>query len=315
MGLAFLAAYLIHPYTAIILVAILGMQPVLELLLGAELRLEQHRASALALAVPLLAIAVLIHWQNQDPVYRASAASIFGPQNLSVFWYPVTLGLVGIAAVRGVVVWFGQGRPYRFAMVSWVVAVVLLHSSPILNGYKFVFWLHLPVCILAAPVVSDTAERLRSSNVRGRAIGVVALVVLGGQALILPIYSTRSVLTQHAIPVEYALVTRVLSTKPAGNVMAPPDLGNILPAFTPHHVWVGHWFLTPNYAEKANLYVSFCQNAGQIEAFEKVLEQQKIRYLVIPASRANPIDARLGARIKERQAIGRLWLLTLDAKR
>ena len=114
------------------------------------------------------------------------------------------------------------------------------------------------------------------------------------------------------MPVEYIWLTGILSHKPAGNVLAPPDLGNILPAFTPDRVWVGHWFLTPDYAERSKLYTSLSRNPEQIEALENLLRQQQIRYLVLPTSRAKPIEAHLASGIAEREMFGRLVLLTLN---
>ena len=70
--------------------------------------------------------------------------------------------------------------------------------------------------------------------------------------------------------------------------------------------------MTPNYTERSELYASLSKNPEQIEALQSLLKQQQIRYLVLPASRADLIEARLGPSIAEGQTFGGLVLLTVN---
>ena len=164
----FLGTYLIHPYPAIFVLTLALTVPVTEWMLRPPIRIQKHVSVLAALTIPGLLLLLLSSWQAQDQVYRQSASGIFGPQAVSIFWYPLTLGLLLLGAIRGGRIWAAELRPYFPALLAWIGAVVLLHTSPLLNGYKFVFLLHLPVCILATPAVVQLAVVLwRGRNGRG----------------------------------------------------------------------------------------------------------------------------------------------------
>lgn len=311
IGTGFFVTYLIHPYTAIFIIALLVFSPLVEFVLEGETSVRKHRAIAASVFLPGLILVALGYWQSQDSIYRLSASGIFGPQSLSVFWYPITLGLVGLAALRGIKVLFEEHRPYRLALVSWIVTVIFLHTSPILNGYKFAFLLHLPLCVLAAPVICALIQsRLLVKNRVGIACWLV-MIGMFGQVLLVTVTSMADARTGQVIPMDYAKITAVLSNKPAGHVLAPPELGNILPAFTPHRVWVGHWFLTPNFGEKAKFYYALFQQPQASSLLVTLVEQQRIRYLVVPSSHLDSVDTQFGFRVTQRQVFEKWALLTI----
>lgn len=309
---AFAVTYLIHPYTAIFLLAYAAVNPVVELTLQGRISFARYGRIGLALLPPLLGILALSFWQSKDSVYRMSASGIFGPQNVSVFWYPITLGVVGVAAIRGIKLWFEEAHPYRISIISWLVAVVLLHTSPLINGYKFVFLMHMPICILAAPVFARVSRLAWNASPVCKAASCLFFLAAFGQALVLPVISISAARKGHVIPREYERVTAALAAKPAGNVLAPPDLGNILPAFTPQRVWVGQWFLTPNYEEKARFYYSLFQKQEALALLPQLCAQQHIRYLVVPAAQKQAIESQLPGKSVETEIIGNLALLTLE---
>ena len=129
--------------------------------------------------------------------------------------------------------------------------------------------------------------------------------------LTLPCLSTRAAIAADAVPEDYVKLTIALASLPPGNVLSPPDLGNIFPAYTAHHVWVGQWFLTPGYADKANLYTAIAQGAGNLESLQQVIQSQRIRYLILPLARAQSLEAPLAARVEAARPFGNFALITL----
>ncbi|MFO1498712.1 MAG: hypothetical protein U1G07_10015 [Verrucomicrobiota bacterium] len=305
-----LTTYLIHPYSAIFVLIVAIVIPAVELLLGAPFVPKKHASVALALCLPLAAIIPLAVWQSQEPIYRQSAATILGPQAAAVFWYPLTFGILGLAALRGAHDAFANQQPFRYALTSWIVAAVWLHTSPLINGYKFLLYLHPALCILAAPVIRRTTQQLPRHGPALKCLATLAAFALFGQGLLLPLQSIREAQAANATPTEYIDITATLAQLPPGNVLAPPDLGNILPAYTPHRVWVGHWFLTPNYEAKAQLYMSLARGEGSPDALLNLLAEQRIRYLVLPLSRARELSA-LKTKVVNAHVFGKLALLTL----
>ena len=310
-AVALFLTYWIHPYTAIGIVAIVLVLPLLEI---AVERTNWQRVAVLAviLAPTLALIALIGRWQSADLVYRASSNNVFGEQEVPIFWYPLTLGAVGFMALRGAKEWAAQMHPWRFALLAWVLAIALLHSSPLINGYKFVFLLHLPLCIVAAgPVRKVFAEwRSRQPIYRWRALGLGFCLFIS--APLVTWESLREVVHYNAVPTDYMRMVETMSKLPGANALVPPRLGNILPAFTAHRVWAGQWFLTPRDSERRQAYERLTSEPRHFAEFERLLADQRINYLVVPAERSDWLVHQLGAKVKERVSGGSLTLLILQ---
>ncbi len=300
-----------HPYSAIVVLAVAAARPALAWLLDLP-----HGAAgvpiALAGLLPALAVAVALSvWQNADAVYRATATGVLGPQALAVFWYPVTLGVAGIFAVRGWRMWLAESNPCALPMAAWTLAIVFLHTSTILNGYHFVFHLYPPICLAAAPAIVHAWDARR-----GRPAALAGAAVVGLLLAQAPLLLTRKCLAEietHRINRASARVLDLLATLPAGNVLAPADLGNFIPAYGPHRVYAGHWFLTPEYAQRAN--EAMAAATGRIGAAEMVglVDGQRIRYLVAATQVAPALATSLGSRVERQVELGDLTVLDIGA--
>jgi predicted membrane chloride channel (bestrophin family) len=86
----------------------------------------------------------------------------------------------------------------------------------------------------------------------------------------------------------------------------------VLPAFSAHRVWVGHWFLTPDFFEREAQLRRLLNDPRLEPQLEHLLEQQEIRYLVTHAARASALARRLGDRVARRRRVGGLELLILE---
>ena len=310
-GLAFALLFFVHPYTALGVAVIAVLCPVLELLARERPDWRRQLTNALVLGAAGLVVGGISLWQLQDPVYRRSTGGVFGAQSLSALWYPLTLGLLGVMAVVGARRWARDRHPTRAAVFGWIAGIAVLHWPPVLNGYKFVFLLPLPVCILAAPVAREWLGGLRGPGWRPRALALVAGVALFGGAALQTLDALRSTRRVSAVPADAMELVEALSAEPAGNALVPSGLGNILPAFTPHRVWVGHWFLTPDFFVREQLYQRFTTNRGAGDQLRAVLREERIRYLVVPAGRADFVVKQLGREVGEGRTYGELELLDL----
>ncbi|HOD08890.1 MAG TPA: hypothetical protein PKG98_12475 [Myxococcota bacterium] len=236
----------------------------------------------LKLFAPGLVIAGLVSlWQSADPVFKASAGGFFGTQAPSMFWMPLTLGVPGVLAVRG---WMTGGPERgRDLVAGWTVAAVLMAVSTMINGYHFVYLIHIPVCIAAAPVVARVISRSRAAL-------IVLCVLLFASTAFSTFQAGRDVGGLSEVPVDAMAIVRDLADEQPGNVLAPPELGNIIPAFGPHKVWVGQWFMTPGYQDRAAKYRAWF---GSVDGPSKyraeimaTLASGHIRWLVVPTALA-----------------------------
>jgi hypothetical protein len=140
---------------------------------------------------------------------------------------------------------------------------------------------------------------------------LLAGVALFGGAGLQTLAAVRSTRTVGSVPSDLMGMVRILESEPAGNALVPAGLGNVLPAFTPHRVWVGHPFLTPDYFAREELFDRLTSDPAYAERLRATLRKQRIRYLVVPAERADALVERLGPDVAQRRRHGRLELLVL----
>jgi hypothetical protein len=201
----------------------MGALPVVEGIFERRVRWRRHLSTAAVVAPTLVAAAAVGYWQMQDAIYRASSGAFFGSQQLSVFWYPLTLGAVAVLALRGAQQWARVAHPYRFSLLAWIGAVIVLHTSSLINGYHFVFHLHLPLCILAAPALREMIESLGSAGFARRARAATLLLALLPSFLLVTRESIVEVTERNLAPRDYFAVVRTLAARPAGNALVPLD--------------------------------------------------------------------------------------------
>jgi hypothetical protein len=302
--------FFVHPYSALACGVIATLHPVAQWLLGMRPEGRRVAEDAAALGSAALVVGSISLWQLQDGVYRQGAGGVLGDQNLSALWYPLTLGVLGALALQGARHWRAVSHPARAAVFAWIVAVAALHWLPFLNGYKFVYLLPLPRCILAAPALRVLLGR--ATGWGGRALAVAGVVALSAGSVLQTYDAVRSVREVSAAPVELVEMVEHLAEQPTGNALVPSGLGNVLPAFSAHRVWVGHWFLTPDFFEREAQLRRLLNDPRLEPQLEHLLEQQEIRYLVTHAARASALARRLGDRVARRRRVGGLELLILE---
>ena len=292
-AVALVLLYGIHAYSVMVVVAVWLCTLLTEWLVYDQIHLRKHAALGAALLAALIPCAGLAWWQMQDPVYRSSSSGILGEQAASVFWYPLTLGVVGILALRGGRRWAAARHPYRGSLLAWIGAVVLLHSSPVLNGYHFVFHLHIPVSIVAASGLVATLDAYAPRS-QHRLWTMLLVALLFPSCLLVTAESVKDIARRNLVPAAYVEATDVLASLPSGNALVPPLLGNMLPAYTSHRVWVGHWWLTPDAPRRTADYESMATDSRQLARLRQVLADQSIRYAVLSPESKCPPDARAG---------------------
>jgi hypothetical protein len=285
-GGSLLLLWFTHPYSAIAAVAIAGVAAAGEWLIAG--RFERRRAARIALAVlPPLALASLVTlWQLADPVYARTSGGVLGDQDLGVFWYPVAFGLVGVLAVVGWALWIHERHPWRFALGGWIVAIALLHTSPLLNGYHFVPYAFLPLAILAARPVERIFERGRGGAPPARAWAMAAAVLLFANPAWL-VMSAAYEVREYQVPQDVHAALVALGAMPPGNVLADTRLGNLVPAFGSHRVYVGQWFMTPDYQARSDR-VRRAFQPDSLRLLRELVAQERIDYLLAPTTVAFP---------------------------
>ncbi|MCS6885428.1 MAG: hypothetical protein RMM17_02015 [Acidobacteriota bacterium] len=308
--LSYLLLHLSHPYTAMALLAILTAIPTLALILNLNFCYRRYLITTLPVIFGLAVCVGISLWQTRDAVYKATASGVFGNSSLSVFFYPLTLGGLGIAALRGWRYWITGNHPWALPIGAWILVVILLHTSPIFNGYHFVPYLHIPVCLVATEPFVSWMDWIRARVKVMRGLVMIAYLAIFFFSPIATTYqSVLAVYRANARPLETFQVLEWLSQKPAGHVFCSGSFGLLVPVYTAHRVVVGHWFLSPDYRAKDESYYRLL--AAENTELAEVLARDRIDYLVIPTAATEKIEKMLDGRMQERAAFGSTTVLRL----
>jgi hypothetical protein len=139
------------------------------------------------------------------------------------------------------------------------------------------------------------------------AVALVSVALFSSPAFV-TVNSIRTATEKNCMPADYARIVKTLALRQAGNALVPPDLGNVIPAFTPDRVWVGQWFLTPEYTRKVAAYRDLVGNPKLFVLLEALIREQHIRYFVAPKDKADQLSELLGKRVQEQLPHGN-WVL------
>ena len=276
------ATYLVHPYSGLFVLALAISLPAGRWILGGPGPCQPYLLRAgTALAAALGLIGALALWQNQDPVFRLTAGRVLGDHQLSVFWYPVALGGLGLLAARGGRHWFQSTAPHGLAVGIWIATVILMHASPLFNGYHFVFLLHLPVCLLAVPALDEVLQRRDSPRWLDQVTAALLLALVFQSAVSVTWRSAKRAL-DHQLPETAMAAIERLGREPPGRVYTSPYLGTIIPAYTSHRVYVGHWFLTPDQPAKQRYFLDLLDGRVGPQELVALVQRGALDYALLP---------------------------------
>ncbi len=282
-GLGLVATYLVHPYSGVVVIAVAGSLFVARWVVlpsgGSRAPLLRF---GVALAAGLAVVGAIALWQNQDPVFRLTAGRVLGDHQLSVFWYPVSLGAVGLLAVLGWRRWVQTRDPHRLEVAVWTFTVIWLHASPLLNGFHFVFHLHLPLCLVAATVLDEWLERFEEAPWRVQ-VGIALVLAAAFQSAAAVTWRSARLALTYQLPDDAMGLMDRLRREPPGRIYTSPFLGTLLPAYTDHRVYVGHWFLTPGHAAKQKEFLDVIERRTGPEGLVELLKREPIDYVLLPS--------------------------------
>jgi len=254
--------WLSHHHTGMVAYLTFGLLP-LAPAVTALCRLESipwdKVRSRLGLALPSLlsfaAVAAYLLWAGKDPVFAANAAAssqwkvFFTP-----WWYPITYGLLLPFAWFGIRSMARERSAAGDVCLSWLVAAVFLSINPIAGGAKYQFLVFPPLVLLAArglSVVRDSspaaARRMRDPLIAG--LVVVGLFSNAPVSLVLRKIAAFDEANAYSSAADLAAM-RWLEGQPQGVVLSFPSTGALVPWRTGHKAYIGHWFMTINYATK-----------------------------------------------------------------
>lgn len=306
--------FLVHPYSGLGVLAVsLGVVAVRACLPRGSSETPRDLAGPLSgLALAVLAIGGISWWQNQDAVFHATARGFFGERGRSPLWYPLTVGALGLLAAWGAGLRWRQRTPGTRELLAWTGVAALLHSSPWTNGYHFVFLLHLPLCLLAAPALESALSGFDDEATSlPRQLAVAAALALTFQSALAVTWRTTRLALAYSIPAPVMAAVQSLAREPAARVYTSPHIGTILPAYTAHRVVVGHWFLTPEHSVRQKQYTDLMAGRVPPAEFLAELRRDEVGFVLLPPGAPSGVAEALAAASRRVDALGNYGLFHL----
>ncbi len=288
--------YLVHAYDAAVAVGLLllvPLQPLLVRLDGrAALRLLVPVGLVLLGAIPIVALAV---WQAGDPLFAQVAAAGHSGLFVSPAMWILGFGGLLLAAAYGMRR-LAETGPRAQLLFGWFAACALLSFSPLFEGRHFLYFVSLPLGILAVDGLGWLRTRFDARGLSRKlrlAVLVVLVLVFGNsfvrttaRAFTHPHRDDRMYITWHE-----RRIAQALTQLPPGGVLASRRTCNWLPHLTGHRCAMGHWFMTPDMAPKVAAFARLADPRTPPAERDAILMRFGARYLFW-----GPREARLGPR-------------------
>lgn len=293
-----------HPYTGLVVFLVYGLDTAAVLYRqGERLRFLQSRAG---LIVGGCLCGLITLWQLGDPVYRKCSGGILGVKDVSVFWYPIVLGTPLVFAAMGWKAALVEPKPWFRPLAIWTLVVIVLHSSPVLNGFHYAMFLPLPIGIAAAEPFHRFLK-ISPTDFRQRAGQLLVISLTFCMPLILTLQSILVTPLENMVDPDTVQVIRWFQQQPQGNIFGPLEVCSLIPAYSTHRVYVGHWFLTPDYFVRRKQSRDFLRdpkkNPEEIASF---LARNQIHYVIVEATDVDRFLAAVSPDWKIRARIGEM---------
>jgi hypothetical protein len=182
---------------------------------------------------------------------------------------------------------------FRFSLLlGWMLAGMILGHLPFLSAYKFLFLLHVPLCICATEALVRWGPRWRWWLL----MPVVPVLSLTNFRVVIDSLGEVAEPSKlfYMPRAEYNTL-RALAEFPPGNVLASPVTGAFVPWLSRKPVYVGQWFLTIDPEVKWQRVKKFFDPETSTSWRREFLVEHQIRYLIYgPAEKKlGPLDATL----------------------
>jgi hypothetical protein len=198
---------------------------------------------------------------------------------------------LGLAAVGA---WHGLRRkaPLDRFLLAWLLASALLLYAPWSFQRRFTHGLSIPVGILA---IQGMSHLIPPTQGRRHALALAGLAALALPTNLLVLAATTAGLATRSsmifIAEEEARALQWLDTHAAPNalVLASPELGLLIPAYTARRVIYGHPFETVHAGAEEAAVTQFYADPGSTQAAAAFLEARHVDFVIF-----GPREARLG---------------------
>ena len=279
---------LIHPYDVVILLSV----PFVFLLLRKSEKKDWF--SLVILSLTLLPSSFYTFFVSQsDPVYKAWTRVFLSSP--SFFQFFLLYGFLGILAILQVVSYFRQQEKKKLAfLVGWFLLLPLLLKLPVFFQRRLIEGAHIPISILASFFLFKILKKFKRPDV----LFLLSIAFLSPHNIYF-LKSRIDIMENDPKGYYFLSKEKILALSWLGknivnkNVLAVPDDGLVIPAFSDNRVYWGHWANTPDSTRKGEVLASFLNK--NTPDFERIafLEAEKIDYFFFKKDKISPIKVEI----------------------
>jgi len=264
-----------------------------------------------ALVVTLVVVAAWMVWtwlETKRLLWQPfiSLGILGGPflvyQYVAIIWDPILAGwnaqnltpgpsvgdfIISFSPVLPLAVWGAfqilkqKGVPLRRLLVAWLIIGPVMVSIPFTLQRRFILGYYIPAAVLAVYALADLASRWPAWRRRLPAM-VLALAIPTNLFLILIGMAGVAV----RAPVLFMTGDEALGmawireqTPDRAVVLAAPETGRLIPAFTGRRVLYGHPYETLNASREETQVLEFFEAAGWDRSMDRYLTEKRVDFL------------------------------------
>ncbi|MDH7502451.1 MAG: hypothetical protein QHJ82_07025, partial [Verrucomicrobiota bacterium] len=165
-------------------------------------------------------------------------------------------------------------------------------------GHHYVFHLHLPLCIVAACAFDRFWRAAQNETHTGQLVTALALAALFQSPIASTFRAIKNVVN-YQVPAPAMAALNRLAQLPAGIVYTSPHLGTLVPAYTPHRTYLGHWFMTPDYRARQNQFNEIVEGRTDPMRVLDFWHKEQVDYVLLPPSTSPALLNALATSAKE----------------
>ena len=294
-GISLFVLTFFHPYDAVTMLGAVWTAPVLFGLQERRWPWREWRLSLVATLVWFPAFLYNLFIFLANPAMRA-----WDLQNIMVTPEPrrlaIALGVSGLLALLALTRFRSLPRRH-LVMAAWLLSTLIIIHLPVRFQRRMIGGIQFPVAVLATAAIAATVapklegfSRTSRRLPRGWAV-IAAAMVLAPVQVAMPYYTLRNEwydLRRARYPswlrTEEIAALRFLSQQgpPESTVLASYELGMFVPPFAGHRSFLGHYALTIDAEQKAELVERFFSAGREHDAWRiEFLERWSVRYILV----------------------------------
>ena len=302
-----LAVWFIHPYSGMVAYLALFLVPVMPITVAVVrlepipwLRVRENLWRCLPALLSFAGIVLYLWWARRDEVYRITAdGAFYWNCTFEAGWYFIAYGALVPLSIIGLSALLREPGTRCDVLAAFMLAALMLSINPWIAACKFQFLLFPPLVVTGAVGLFALSDRYRIVHRLTSTVWGVALLVpifgLDAPAAILKSVRPNLYSDEQFMPRADIDAMRFMQTLPPGIIFSSVQSGNLLPWFSSHRVFVGHWFLTINCDKKADQANRFFHLVVSVAEKQELLRGSRARYVYYGRyeQRQGTVDSRL----------------------